>query len=299
MTSFSIFPLGGFLSVSLSMSYLRENKRTQRRKREQLCLSQNYQNNNDIWRSVPESTPHGAPHMYKSFEKAALVLRMASVTLSNFLTPAEHEAFYETLNDLEQRVQMCDSQLKRTVVIEGPQGFSLHVCLYVYTCPYWHCVTGCGASTLISNLTGDHPQSDYRESNILTLREKLKSLPQHLWAVLESVCDYCRIVNAELNPCHVTSDGIVFVERLYHSRLSSVLCMEDLFVDPSSLPASAYCWPKDLPHPALVLYLAVPFAERQHRPNQTPMTSGMYERNQVSVCVCVMLGHSFVLGHRR
>jgi ERCC4-type nuclease len=124
MSTFSILPLGGFISVSLSLSYLRESNKAQRKKQEALCLSRDYHNNTDTWRNVPECTPHGARHLFKSLEAAAMMLRMGSETLRRVegVSPAEHTLLYETLNRLEQRAQLCTSYLSRTVVIEGPQG---------------------------------------------------------------------------------------------------------------------------------------------------------------------------------
>ena len=134
MTSFSFLPLGGFLSVSLSLSYLRENNKAQRQKQDALCLTQDYHNNTDTWRNVPASTPHGVQHMFKSLEAAALMLRMGSETIRHAISPAEHKILYETLSYLEQRDQLCMAQLHRTVVIEGPPGkFHFLSCALMWT----------------------------------------------------------------------------------------------------------------------------------------------------------------------
>lgn len=122
MTTFSILPLGGFISVSLSMSYIRANKKAQRQKLDALRQASDFKNGTDTWRNVPENSPHGARHMFKSLEAAALMLRMGSETLRRAMCPVEHKHFYDTLTFLEQRTQLCSSYLDKTIVIEGPQG---------------------------------------------------------------------------------------------------------------------------------------------------------------------------------
>lgn len=122
MTSFSILPLGGFISVSLSISYLREQNKAQRKKQEAISLSRDYLHEADTWRNVPESSPHGSPLLFKSLDAAALMLRMGSETVRRNVTPTEHALLYETVSRLQQRTQLCRSRLQRTVVIEGPQG---------------------------------------------------------------------------------------------------------------------------------------------------------------------------------
>lgn len=246
--------------MSLSMSYLRESNKAQRRKRESLCLARDYLNNTETWRNVPETKPHGAPFMFKSVEAAAMMLRMGSETIGQMLSPAEHELFFETLNLLEQRVQLISPFLSRTIVIEGPQG--------------------CGVSTLIKGLTCGTTGSNNIWKGILDCRIKLQLLPSPLLSAFESACDYCRIVDAEESPSCAAGESFVFIERLYHSRVAHTLCKYDIVTDFTSLPPSTFSWPKDLPIPILVVYLVVPHEVRNKRSLQSPISLEEYENIQ-------------------
>lgn len=257
--------------MSLSLSYLRESNKAQRQKLEALRLKSDYNNRTDTWRNVPEGCPHGARHMYKSLEAAAMMLRMGSESLRRLLSSAEHKHFYETLDYLEQRTQLCSSYCDKAIVIEGPQGS--------------------GVSTLIKNLselflnstTSDQENAPKKWKGILGVHDKLQGLPVPLVDAFECVCDYCSIVDvgSEDGSANSSNDRIVFIERLYHSRVSNILCNKSEQVDITQVPDSAFQWPKDLPVPALVIYLVLPHDERGQRAGQLPISVTEYNKIQL------------------
>jgi hypothetical protein len=158
---------------------------------------------------------------------------------------------------------------------------------------------GCGVSTLIKNLTSTstitaRESSPEKWNGILDLRQKLRGLPLPLLTAYESVCDYCRIVDAQ-DPVEDCSDSeIVFVERLYHSRVSQILC-DDEHEDPSVMPDSAFQWPKDLPLPALVIYMVLPQEERGQRAGQKPIPPSEYNKIQVFCEAVIFVNYMFIL----
>ena len=124
-------PLGGFVSVSLSVAYLRNNNikkatATAVANANTALVTGKEVKDKDTLRTIPDnaSASHGIPHLFKSLEAAALMLRLGSDTLrrSGGLSHAELKRFLITVCLLEQRVQLGSSHLQRTVVIEGLQG---------------------------------------------------------------------------------------------------------------------------------------------------------------------------------
>jgi hypothetical protein len=125
---YSLLPLGGFVSVSLSLSYaLRSNKAAKAAKARKISAA--YTENPPI----ANIAPHGVLNLFKSVETAGLVLRLGSEALRSQISELEHKRLYETLDLLEQRVQLQNTQLQRTVVIEGPQGNGATVTSILYS----------------------------------------------------------------------------------------------------------------------------------------------------------------------
>lgn len=153
---------------------------------------------------------------------------------------------------------------------------------------------GCGASTLINNLTSASVSSAYNTTTsagnsspssqlwggILALRQRLQTLPTPLLAAFNCVCDYCHMIDAD-GEDHSTR--VIFIERLHHTCISQSICREKLPIDPEALPASVYSWPKDLPKPALVIYMVLSHEEREQRTGQVSIPLAEYNRMQVSL----------------
>lgn len=260
MNSFPFLPLGGFISVSLSLSYLRENnKRLTNRVGED-----DGEENEDTWKRVPSPGlwPHGVNHLFKSLEGAGVILRLGSKVVMQHLTRTEHDDFYGALSQLEQRVLQCRQQLSRTIVVEGCQGT--------------------GATTLISGIASTVPSAHAASTNkwnkITKLRHKLQFLPLSLREAFFSVCDYCSVVDIEEDES--TGKGFILLERLHHSRVSHAICANNPSTDPASLGESAFCWPNDLPRPALVVYLFVPYEVKEKRQNQVHISPSEYNKIQ-------------------
>jgi hypothetical protein len=175
---------------------------------------------------------------------------------------------------------------------------------------------GCGASTLISNLlastSATHTASSTKWEGITALRHQLQdgeaALSPPLLAAFACVLDYCRIIDIEQggescdhqvdsSHSHASStcsdNNTFFIERLHHTRLSQTLCQEEEegVMDPALVPASAFCWPKDLPTPALVVYLVLPpppntpqhIHMQQQCAGQIPIALAEYNKIQVTV----------------
>jgi hypothetical protein len=122
-------------------------------------------------------------------------------------------------------------------------------------------------------------------AGILDLRKNLQHLPAPLLAAFDCVCDYCHMIDETEHSLTADSDtNVVFIERLHHTRISRTICrQQDPPLDISSLPASAFQWPKDLPTPALVIYMVLPHQEREQRVGQESIPAAEYNKIQVTL----------------
>lgn len=178
--------------------------------------------------------------VFKSFETAAYVLRLAREQKGARLQEEDAKHFYDLLDKLEKSTFLRDGfEDTRVLVVEG--------------------LSGAGKTTLLHNLESkgdvealDLPIMRY-PAEVLAAEKVFEEMP---W-VIKSAFGFAKlyimawvISNSAMN--------VVMVENYYHSVFAHCLVSHGYTTDElrADLNGSLFEWPLDLPQPTLILYLS-------------------------------------------
>ena len=178
--------------------------------------------------------------VFKSFETAAFVLRLAKEQKGGRLQEEDAKHFYDLLEKVEKSTFMRDGfEDTRVLVVEG--------------------LAGSGKTTLLQNLEskGDVEALDLpimrHPNEVLAVESIFEEMP---W-VIKSAFSFAKlyimawvIANSSMN--------VVMVENYYHSVFAHCLVLNGYTTEEmrSDLNSSLFDWPMDLPQPTLILYLS-------------------------------------------
>jgi len=187
------------------------------------------------------NTSYGIKYMYKSFESAALVLRLYRKLNSNKFDEVNDKIsrFYDLIDTIERKPKYTIDLSNRLISIEGLQG--------------------CGKTTLINKLLSRSSQyrTIYQPQEVFDVEELFNDACDsvvHAFAVMKN---YILIDAIKQEVSDNPSDSYYYLlDTFYHHTcISTIMSQVSNSQDPIIAPA-AFDWPTDIPIPKLVIYLS-------------------------------------------